>query len=496
MRIQRAERGNRLMTLLSSVMRFWSEKIEKIVCIGRVYDTLHSILSPWVSTRNSQCFRMRNLWSIYYLICLDRINFIILANARIHFLDWILHSVQNDGTLTLFKFKHLYKPFLDPCEDERILWDGCEKHFSAQRDIPLELIGEEAHDTIFPSKYCIRLMEEVEAPIGEIRRTDDGNWSIDEDDLCMDHPWIEPYSYSALTLRVDEWRSQNTMYTSHIRMPDAIRTIRKDHIDIDTGTTESPQLSDDLHIREISMFDDDRFLCTWEFIQDTFAHGETITKGHEYLDSCGECLFYFSPFFGTSSSCDSVCEFAGHLHHIVMPTTSIGRYQCGCSEVLIRDIHPSDEGMTRGSEFIEEKYLGVIIFSQVFESEWPSGSDRDELYIFRILYECLDRSGRKYISPYLPETPEFLSVVYPRTEGIFLDDDIYTWKESRLLMQCTKDHIPRSIIPPHIHTDTYRVQCFMNRHEYLHLRILSIDDESGCRIIPVFCFFRTHSRGL
>ena len=73
------------------------------------------------------------------------------------------------------KFRNLYKPFLDPCEEEWILRNGCENHFSAQRNILLELIGEETHDTIFPSKYRIRLMEEVEAPIREIRGTNDGD---------------------------------------------------------------------------------------------------------------------------------------------------------------------------------------------------------------------------------------------------------------------------------------------------------------------------------
>ena len=311
----------------------------------------------------------------------------------------------------------------------------------------------------------------------------------------MDHARIEPYSYPTLTLMVDEWRSQNTMNTSHICMPDSIRTVRKDHIDIDTSTTESPQLSDNLHIREIAVFDDDGLFCSWQFLQNPFAHGEPITKGHKYLDSCGECLFYFSSFFDTSSSCDSICECTCHFHHIVMPPSNI--YGCGWWrwEILISYIHPSDKGMARGSEFIEEKYLWVIIFSQVLESEWPSGSDRDESNIFCTLYEGLGRGSRKNISSHPPETPESLDVVHSRAKGIFLDNDIHVGKESRLMMKRTENHIPSSIIPPHIHTDTDTMLCFMDRQEYLHLRIFSIDDESGCRVIPVFCFFRTHIRG-
>lgn len=59
------------------------------------------------------------------------------------------------------------------------------------RDILIQLLCEETHDTIFSSEYSISLMEEIKTPICEIGWSYDSDRPIDEDDFCMDHAWIE-----------------------------------------------------------------------------------------------------------------------------------------------------------------------------------------------------------------------------------------------------------------------------------------------------------------
>lgn len=295
-------------------------------------------------------------------------------------------------------------------------------------------------------------------------------------------------------MSTDQRGPEDTIYTLHIGVPGSIRTIWEYHLDIDTRMTEASQSPDNLPISEVSMLDDDRALRTGEFSEDTLAHGETIFESHKYLYPRYEAPLDTSLFFLSSSSCDTICEFTRDLHHIVMPaTSSIYRYTWWYTEILICYIHPADKCMTRLSEFIEEKYLWMIIVPEMSESEWPPGSYIGESDIFGISYEELGRWSGEYISSYFPETPEALHIVYSGAEGIFFDDDIYVREESRLLMECAQYHIASMIVPPHIHADTDTVLCLMDRHQYLHLRIFSIDDQSRLLIIPVFWFFDSHS---
>ena len=87
----------------------------------------------------------------------------------------------------------LDKKGLEPSEKSQIWGYRIESDLSTQIDILIELHHQRSHYLTLASEYRVGLMEYVEAPTCEVRRTDDGNGCIDEGHLRMDHPRIEIY---------------------------------------------------------------------------------------------------------------------------------------------------------------------------------------------------------------------------------------------------------------------------------------------------------------
>ena len=93
--------------------------------------------------------------------------------------------------------------------------------------------------------------------------------------------------------------------------------------------------------------------------------------------------------------------------------------------MVICDIHPSDQGSALRGELIEEEYLGVIIFSAVYESEWWPWADIGKVDIASMTQEISSDRTWEYIPSHLTPTDPLLEIVHQRAECIFLYEYLY-----------------------------------------------------------------------
>mgnify|MGYP000998620178 CR=1 FL=1 len=125
------------------------------------------------------------------------------------------------------------------------------------------------------------------------------------------------------------------------------------------------------------------------------------------------CLFcdQFFQFFPLSDE-DTIGEFSCELYHIVMPASLVKRSGFLVIEILICDVHAADEGSTFWSEHIEKKNFGMVIFSKVFHSEWPPGTDKrkGDIIFLEKIFPC---SSGKNIPSALSEGEKILKIIYP-----------------------------------------------------------------------------------
>lgn len=138
----------------------------------------------------------------------------------------------------------------------------------------------------------------------------------------MNHAWIEKYFNCIFSTTNRRW-FQKPMYGMHIRMPYTVRTIRKNHSDLDSISTHLPKFSDDRSICEISMLHNDRCCCLSEFSNDFSSHSQSILDRHEYLDSLLYLTHYPFPIFPSISHCNRVSKLPRQSYHIVMPSSWI-----------------------------------------------------------------------------------------------------------------------------------------------------------------------------
>ena len=183
----------------------------------------------------------------------------------------------------------------------------------------------------------------------------------------MDHTTIQLNFDIFLWFSSNHRRLEEQIDASHVRMPNSVRSIRHNNPNMDASSGCLAQTPDNDAIRDIRMLYDDAFFRFNDFPNDLSADNSFILDVDQYFRSLSD--FFHDPSFFCRMRSDAQSQISCHIHHIIMPSSQIRIEMIRIFQILIRNIHSSDQSTTIGSTFIKNIDFRMVVFSQIFKKK-------------------------------------------------------------------------------------------------------------------------------